>query len=126
MARLSVAIALALLSSVAAAEQPLPWAPQPPPSARPAPPPAAAAPAQQPAPARTQNEKVVDEAKSLGKKGVIKVAPKLGKAEKLVSKQGGHALDQAIDFLADKSGFIPVKNPAPAAPAQAPGRPPAR
>jgi hypothetical protein len=123
MARLSVAIALALLSSVAAAEQPLPWAPQPPPSARPAPPPAAAAPAQQPAPARTQNEKVVDEAKSLGKKGVIKVAPKLGKAEKLVSKQGGHVLDQAIDLLADKSGFIPVKKPAPAAPAQAPGQP---
>ena len=124
MARL--AVALTLLSSVAAADQ-LPWAPQPPPSARPAPPPAAAAPAQQPAPARTQNEKVVDEAKLLGKKGVIKVAPKLGKAEKLVSKQGGHVLDQAIDLLADKSGFVPVKKPAPAAPAQAPAQPaPAR
>ena len=135
MARLSVAIALALLSSVAAAEQPLPWAPQPPPSARPAPPAAPAAPAHAaapaepapPAPARTQNEKAVDEAKSLGKKGVLKVAPRLGKAEKIVTKQGGHVLDQAIDLLADKSGFVPVKKPAPAAPAQAPAQPaPAR
>ena len=132
MARLSVAVALALLSSIAAAEEPLPWAPQPPPSARPAPPPAAAAapaqapaPAQsaQPAPARTQNEKAVDEAKSLGKKGVLMVAPRLGKAEKIVTKQGGHVLDQAIDLLADKSGFAPVKKPAPAAPAQPPAQP---
>jgi hypothetical protein len=132
MARLPAAVALALLSSIAAAEEPLPWAPQPPPSARPAPPPAAAAPPAQaaapaqpapPAPARTQNEKAVDEAKSLGKKGVLKVAPKLGKAEKLVTKQGGHVLDQAIDLLADKSGFAPVKKPAPAAPAQPPAQP---
>ena len=136
MARLAVAVAVALtlLSSVAAADQ-LPWAPQPPPSARPTPPAAAAAPAQaaapaepaHPAPARTQNEKAVDEAKSLGKKGVLKVAPRLGKAEKIVTKQGGHVLDQAIDLLADKSGFVPVKKPAPAAPAQAPAQPaPAR
>jgi len=132
MARL--AVALTLLSSVAAADQ-LPWAPQPPPSARPAPPAAPAAPAHAaapaepapPAPARTQNEKAVDEAKSLGKKGVLKVAPRLGKAEKIVTKQGGHVLDQAIDLLADKSGFVPVKKPAPAAPAQAPAQPaPAR
>jgi hypothetical protein len=136
MARLLAAVALALLWSIAAAEEPLPWAPRPPPGASPASPPSAAAPpaqaaapvqAAQPAQARTQNEKAVDEAKSLGKKGVLKVAPKLGKAEKIVTKQGGHVLDQAIDLLADKSGFIPVKKPAPAAPAQGPAQPaPAR
>ncbi len=118
MARLVAFVAVALLASAAAAQHHAPPASAPP--ASPAPAPAAqqpgAAPAQ-PAP-KGGNAKVVDEAKVIGKKGLLKVAPRLGKAEKVVTKQGGNVLDQAIDLLADKAGFAPVKTaPAPASPA---------
>src|SRR4051812_9711145 len=108
MARLFLAAAFALLGSSAAAQSwrvPVDPPPQPPPARATAPAQAAPAGQAQPAQPSGSNGKAIDQAKSLGKRGLQKVAPKLGKAEKLVNKQGDRIVDQAVDLAAQKGGF---------------------
>ena len=97
MPRLLLALAAAALATTAAAQSA-------PPSAGAAPPPASA-PAQ-PAPAGG-NAKAIDKVKSFGKLGVQKVAPKLGRAEKLVRKGADPVIDKAVDLAAERSGLAP-------------------
>lgn len=94
---LAVAAASALLATAAAQTAS--------PAARPSAPPASS-------PARSapsgSNARAIEKAKSLGKHGIEKVAPKLGRAEKVVRKAEPaveKALDQAIDFAAEKAGL---------------------
>ena len=68
------------------------------------PPPAASAGAQ---PAQGGSSKAIEKAKAFGKLGVEKVAPKLGKAEKIVRKQAEPVVDKAVDFAAEKTGLAP-------------------
>ena len=99
MPRLLVALASAVLATTAAAQA------APPPAGPPgAAPPPASAPAQ-PAPAGG-NAKAIDKAKSLGKLGLQRVAPKLGRAEKLVRK-ADPVVEKAVDLAAEKAGLAP-------------------
>ncbi len=115
MSRLVASAVAALLASSAAAQGGPPGSRGGPPPPAYAPPPAqpqAGTPAQlqtqPPAPPRGDS-KAITEVKSLGKRGLQKVAPKLGPAEKVVRKKGDTIVDRAVDFAAEQAGAAPRK-----------------
>lgn len=91
-----LALAAALLATTAAA-QTAPPARHPPPASTPA----------RSAPSGS-NARAIEKAKALGKQGVEKVAPKLGRAEKLVRKAEPE-VDKVIDFAVEKAGLAPAR-----------------
>lgn len=121
MLRALVAAAAALLASTAAAQAPhVPGAPPAPAAASPAAPSSA-----QPAAPGGANAKAVDKAKALGKREVERAAPRLGKAEKLVRKQGGNVVEKAVDLAVESFGLFPGKTAGSSAGATSPTAEPA-
>jgi hypothetical protein len=54
--------------------------------------------------------KELDQAKKLGRQGLVKIAPKLGsRAEKLAKDKGGDVVDRAVDLAAEAAGLVPKK-----------------
>jgi cytochrome c5 len=67
--------------------------------------PAAAAPAAAP-----KGPRELEQAKKLGRQGLVKIAPRLGsRAEKLAKDKGGDVVDKAVDLAAEATGLVPKK-----------------
>ena len=83
----------------------------------PAPKHAAETPAQRPgtAPATAapqgRNEQAISKLKELGKRETERLAPRAGRAEKVVRDQAPKAIDQLVDWAAQWTGAEPAKKP---------------
>jgi hypothetical protein len=104
MVRIALPLALVVLAAPSFAQLPqrgpgAPAQPQVAPAAQPAPAPAAPAPA-------PKGPRELEQAKKLGRQGLVKLAPKLGgrRVEQLAKDRGGAVVDQAIDLAAEKAG----------------------
>jgi hypothetical protein len=101
---LTAAVGLALaLPALAQAPQ---HAPATPPPAAPAAPPGSAPPAGAAAAPASKGPRELEEAKKLGRQGLVKIAPKLGgsRAEKLAKDKGGVVVDRVLDLAAEQAG----------------------
>jgi hypothetical protein len=66
--------------------------------------PQAASPA---APPHGRNEEAISKVKETGKREVEKLAPKAGRAEKIVRDQAPKVVDRVVDFAAELTGAAP-------------------
>jgi hypothetical protein len=119
MRRTLAAAILGLATAAAAAETPPSTSPSPAPTHKPrqatphasTKPPASAKPqAANPAAApRGRNEEAIAKLKEAGKREAERLAPKAGRAEKIVREQAPKVVDRVVDFAAELTGAAPTE-----------------